>query len=99
MKGYPKHELYSKNGKSVNTKKPIPEDAQSIIFIISTADTEPMFLARNLGEFCTKAEREEDTLGLRLLHFKSNDIIKQIHSEGNFERWLFGINWMVEILG
>ena len=47
-----------KNGASVIIRKPTAKDAQDIISIISTADTETMFLARNPGEFCTTVERE-----------------------------------------
>ncbi|MCM1105188.1 MAG: GNAT family N-acetyltransferase [Clostridium sp.] len=48
-----------KNQTSVIIRKPTVKDAQDIITIISTADTESLFLARNPGEFCTTVEREE----------------------------------------
>ena len=52
--------LYTlKNGKSVTIRKPTTKDAQDIVSIISTVDTETLLLARNPGEFCTTAEREE----------------------------------------
>lgn len=48
-----------KNQTTVTIRKPTVKDAQAIVSIISSADTETMFLARNPGEFCTTAEREE----------------------------------------
>lgn len=47
-----------KNGKSVIVRKVTVNDASSIIDIISTADTETTFLARNPGEFCITEEQE-----------------------------------------
>lgn len=48
-----------KNGKTVTIRKPTVQDAEGIISIISTADTESLFLAREPGEFCTPVEREK----------------------------------------
>lgn len=48
-----------KNGKTVTIRKPAIQDAKDIISLISTADTESLFLAREPGEFCTPVEREE----------------------------------------
>lgn len=38
-----------KNGKNVIIRPPTTEDAQAIIHVIATADTETPFLARNPG--------------------------------------------------
>lgn len=46
-------EYVLKNGKKVVIRKPKVCDAESIINIISVADTESLFLARNPGEFTT----------------------------------------------
>lgn len=51
-----------KNGKNVVIRKPNPEDAESIINVISIADTETLFLARNPGEFSTPAKREREII-------------------------------------
>lgn len=48
-----------KNGKTVIVRKPTIDDAKAIIDIISTADTETKFLARNPGEFCITEEQEK----------------------------------------
>ena len=48
-----------KNGKSVIVRKPVVKDAEVIINIISAADTETDFLARNPGEFHTTVEQEQ----------------------------------------
>ena len=48
-----------KNGKSVVVRKPVAEDAEEIINVISAADTETYFLARNPGEFYTTVEQEQ----------------------------------------
>lgn len=48
-----------KNGKSVIIRKPTIEDAISIINIISVADIETKFLARNPGEFNVTEEQEK----------------------------------------
>ena len=47
-----------KNGKNVNIRIPRIEDAQEIINVISTADRETLFLARNPGEFHPTLEKE-----------------------------------------
>lgn len=51
-----------KNGKKVVIRKPQVDDAESIIHIISVADTETLFLARNPGEFSTTIEREKTVI-------------------------------------
>ena len=48
------------NGKSVIIRKPTIEDAISIINIISSADSETKFLARNPGEFEVTEEQEKE---------------------------------------
>ena len=48
-----------KNGKSVVIKKPVVEDADGIINLISTADMETKFLARNPGEFSITPDQEK----------------------------------------
>lgn len=45
-----------KNGKTVLIRKPVEDDAEAIINVITTADTESPFLARNPGEFQMTAE-------------------------------------------
>lgn len=55
-------EYQLKNGKQVNIRRPKPEDAEAIIHVMSTADTETRFLARNPGEFCTPVEREREII-------------------------------------
>lgn len=49
-----------RNGKSVIIRKPTIEDAISIINIISSADSETKFLARNPGEFEVTEEQEKE---------------------------------------
>lgn len=51
-----------KNGKTVLIRKPAPEDAEAIIHVIATADTQTPFLARNPGEFSTPVERERQII-------------------------------------
>ena len=51
-----------KNGKTLIIRKPVVEDAQAIINLISAADTETKFLARNLGEFCVTVEEEKELI-------------------------------------
>lgn len=51
-----------KNGKTVTIRKSAVQDAQGIISIISTADTETPFLAREPGEFCMSVEQEESII-------------------------------------
>lgn len=52
-------EYLLKNGKKVLIRKPTVEDAEAIINVMTIADTETLFLARNPGEFCTPVEREK----------------------------------------
>ena len=49
-----------RNGKSVIVRKPITEDALSIINVIYTADSETKFLARNSGEFKVTEVQEKE---------------------------------------
>lgn len=51
-----------KNGKDVIIRKPQIDDAEAIIHVISTADAETRYLARNPGEFRTSAEREREII-------------------------------------
>ena len=55
-------EYLLKNGKKVIIRKPKGEDAEAIINVITVADTETLFLARNPGEFCTPVEREKQII-------------------------------------
>lgn len=55
-------EYLLKNGKSVIIRKPNIDDAEAIINVISVADTETLFLARNPGEFCTTIDREKQII-------------------------------------
>lgn len=55
-------EYLLKNGKKVVIRKPEPEDAKSIINVMSIADTETLFLARNPGEFSTPIDREREII-------------------------------------
>lgn len=55
-------EYQLKNGSKVNIRKPVVEDAENMISIISTADAETLFLGRNPGEFCTTVEKEKSIL-------------------------------------
>ena len=48
-----------KNGKNIIIRKPVIEDAEAIINLISVADTETKFLTRNAGEFCITTEQEK----------------------------------------
>lgn len=48
-----------RNGKTVIIRKPAIADAKGIIDLISVADTETKFLARNPGEFQTTEEQEQ----------------------------------------
>ena len=47
-----------KNGETLNLAEPSVEDAEALIFIISTADRESKFLARNPGEFTFTPQQE-----------------------------------------
>ena len=49
-----------KNGNSVLIRKPILDDAQAIINIITVADSETKFLARNPKEFNITEEQEKE---------------------------------------
>ena len=49
-----------RNGKTVIIRKPTLDDAQAIINIITVADTETKFLARNPGEFILTVEQEKE---------------------------------------
>ena len=51
-----------KNGQSVIIRVAKIEDAQAMIDLIKTADTESKFLAREEGEFKTSLEREREIL-------------------------------------
>lgn len=55
-------EYLLKNGKKVIIRRPKVEDAEAIINVITIADTETLFLARNPGEFCTPVEREKQII-------------------------------------
>lgn len=48
-----------KNGKTVVIRKPAVGDAEQMIAVMSAADAETPFLARNPGEFHSTVEREE----------------------------------------
>lgn len=48
-----------KNGATVTIRQPKIEDAEGLIYLISTADTETFFLARNPGEFQVTTEKEK----------------------------------------
>lgn len=49
-----------KNGETVIIRKPARDDAMSVIDLISTADRETRFLARNPDEFDVSVEQEEE---------------------------------------
>jgi RimJ/RimL family protein N-acetyltransferase len=51
-----------KNRKTVLIRKPVVEDAEAIISLISTADQETLFLARNPGEFQPTLEKERSLI-------------------------------------
>ena len=55
-------EYVLRNGKNVIVRKPNEEDAEAIINVMTIADTETLFLARNPGEFCTPVEREKQII-------------------------------------
>ena len=55
-------EYVLRNGKNVIVRKPNKEDAEAIINVMTIADTETLFLARNPGEFCTTVERERQII-------------------------------------
>lgn len=54
-----------KNGAKVVIRHPDAEDAQGIISVISTADTESRFCAREPGEFQYTVEREREIIAYR----------------------------------
>lgn len=43
-------------------RQPNEEDAKAIVDLMTAADTETLFLARNPGEFCTTVEREKEII-------------------------------------
>ena len=51
-----------RNGKTVIIRKPNIEDAEAIINVMTIADAETLFLAREPGEFCTTVEREKQII-------------------------------------
>lgn len=55
-------EYILKNGESVTIRKPVVDDAEEIISVISTADKETLFLARNPGEFQPTLEIEQNII-------------------------------------
>lgn len=55
-------EYILKNGKSVTIRKPVVDDAEELIYVMSTADRETMFLARNPGEFQATIEKEQNII-------------------------------------
>lgn len=55
-------EYILRNGKSVIIRRPMVDDAEEIIFVISTADKETLFLARNPGEFQATLENEQNII-------------------------------------
>ncbi|MGB4661849.1 MAG: GNAT family N-acetyltransferase [Mobilitalea sp.] len=55
-------EYVLKNGKSVTIRGPVVKDAEDIISLITTADQETLFLARNPGEFKPTLEKEQSII-------------------------------------
>ena len=55
-------EYVLRNGKNVIVRKPNEDDAEALINVMTTADTETLFLARNPGEFCTPVEKEKQII-------------------------------------
>lgn len=51
-----------RNGEKVIVRRPTTEDAEAIIRIMTTADLETKFLARNQGEFRTTVEKEREII-------------------------------------
>lgn len=51
-----------RNGKGVIIRKPQVADAEAIIKLMTLADTETLFLARNPGEFRATVEREREII-------------------------------------
>lgn len=59
-----------RNGEKVIIRRPRTEDAEAIVKIMTIADSETKFLARNPGEFCTTVEKEREVIANIL---KDND--------------------------
>ena len=57
-----------KNGKSVNVRPLQISDAEAMVHLLQTADSETPFLARNPGEFNTSVEQERDIIKNSLTH-------------------------------
>ncbi|WP_455717658.1 N-acetyltransferase family protein [Anaerosporobacter sp.] len=55
-------EYLLKNKKEITIRKPQVEDAEAIIKLMTLADTETLFLARNPGEFSASIEREREII-------------------------------------
>lgn len=55
-------EYMLRNGNKILIRRPTVEDAEAIVHIMSVADTETRFLARNPGEFTTTVEREREII-------------------------------------
>jgi len=55
-------EYILKNGTAVIIRQPKIEDAEQLITLINTADTESLFLARNPGEFQVSVEKEQSII-------------------------------------
>lgn len=70
-----------KNGKNIIIRKPIIEDAEAIINVISAADSETKFLARNSGEFNITTEQEKIFIS-NILNDNSKDLFVAEY-EGN----------------
>ena len=51
-----------KNGTTVTIRQPKVEDAEQLISVMSTADTETLFLARNPGEFQVTVDKEQSII-------------------------------------
>ena len=57
-----------KNSKSVNVRPLQISDAEAMVHLLQTADSETPFLARNPGEFNTSVEQERDIIKNSLTH-------------------------------
>lgn len=55
-------EYLLRNGQKVTIRKPQEEDAENIVNLMTIADTETLFLARNPGEFSTTVEQEKQII-------------------------------------
>lgn len=51
-----------KNGETVTIRPPVPEDAAGLLRVLSTADTQTLFLARNPGELGFTVEQEAELI-------------------------------------